>query len=152
MIGSYRPITAPALVIVGTMMMRNATKIDWGNYAESLPALLIVAGIPLSFTIADGLALGFIAYPVIKLLSGQGRDVKWLMYLMAVLLIAYFVVVRVRSGNLFARSAQRASGRSGRGMQNAKCKSEMQHAAVSQYKPASHFTIYNLHFAFCFLR
>ena len=80
------------------MMMGNATKIDWSNYAESLPALLVVAGIPLSFSIADGLALGFIAYPVVKLLAGQGRDVKWLMYLMAVLLVAYFVVVRVKVG------------------------------------------------------
>jgi adenine/guanine/hypoxanthine permease len=97
MVGSYRPITAPALVIVGTMMMRNVTKIDWDNYAESLPTFLIVAGIPLSFSIADGLALGFITYPLVKLLSGQGRDVKWLMYVMAVVLVAYFVVVRVRT-------------------------------------------------------
>jgi AGZA family xanthine/uracil permease-like MFS transporter len=96
MIGSYRAITAPALVVVGSMMMRNAAKIDWNNYAESLPALLVVAGIPLTFSIADGLALGFIAYPVVKLLSGQGRDVKWLMYVMAVLLVVYFVTVRVK--------------------------------------------------------
>ena len=96
MIGSYRPITAPALVVVGTMMMRNVTKIDWNNYAESLPAFLIIAGIPLSFSIADGLALGFIAYPFVKLLSGQGRDVRWLMYVMAVVLVAYFVLVRVQ--------------------------------------------------------
>lgn len=96
MIGSFRPITAPALVVVGTMMMRNVTKIDWNNYAESLPAFLIIAGIPLSFSIADGLALGFIAYPFVKLLSGQGRDVKWLMYVMAVVLVAYFVMVRVQ--------------------------------------------------------
>ncbi len=96
MIGSYRPITAPALVVVGTMMMRNVTKIDWGNYAESLPAFLVIAGIPMTFSIADGLALGFIAYPAVKLLSGQQRDVKWLMYVMAVVLVAYFVVVRVR--------------------------------------------------------
>ena len=94
MIGSYPPITAPALVVVGTMMMRNVTKIDWDNYAESLPAFLVVAGIPLCYSIADGLALGFIAYPLVKLLSGQGRDVKWLMYVMAVLLVAYFAAVR----------------------------------------------------------
>jgi AGZA family xanthine/uracil permease-like MFS transporter len=94
MIGSYRPITAPALVVVGTMMMRNVVKIDWKNYAESLPSFLIIAGIPLSFSIADGLALGFIAYPLVKLLSGQGREVKWLMYVMAAVLVAYFVLVR----------------------------------------------------------
>ena len=97
MIGSYRPITAPALIIVGSMMMRNVVKIDWDNYAESLPAFLIIAGIPLTFSIADGLALGFITYPLVKLLSGQGRDVKWLMYVMAVVLVAYFVVVRVQT-------------------------------------------------------
>lgn len=95
MVGSYRPITAPALVVVGTMMMRNVAKIDWSNYAECLPALLIIAGIPLCYSIADGLALGFIAYPLVKLLSGQGRDVKWLMYVMAAVLVAYFIAVHV---------------------------------------------------------
>mgnify|MGYP000978789669 CR=1 FL=1 len=95
MVGSYRPITAPALVVVGTMMMQNVNKIDWSNYAESLPTFLIIAGIPLTFSIADGLALGFIAYPLVKLLAGQGRDVKWLMHVMAVILVAYFVLVRV---------------------------------------------------------
>jgi len=94
MLGSYRPITAPALVVVGTMMMQNVAKIDWSSYAECLPALLIIAGIPLSFSIADGLALGFIAYPLVKFLAGQGRDVKWLMYLMALVLVAYFILVR----------------------------------------------------------
>ena len=97
MIGSYRPITAPALIIVGSMMMHNVSKIDWNNYAESLPTFLIIAGIPLTFSIADGLALGFIVYPLVKLLSGQGRDVRWLMYVMAVVLVVYFVVVRVQT-------------------------------------------------------
>jgi adenine/guanine/hypoxanthine permease len=97
MIGSYPPITAPALVVVGTMMMRNVTKIDWNNYAESLPTFLVIAGIPFSFSIANGLALGFITYPLVKFFAGQGRDVKWLMYVMAVVLAAYFAVVRVQS-------------------------------------------------------
>ncbi|MEN6406647.1 MAG: NCS2 family permease [Thermoguttaceae bacterium] len=96
MVGSYRPITAPALIVVGSMMMRNLTKIDWNNYAESLPTFLVIAGIPLTYSIADGLALGFIVYPLVKLLSGQGRDVRWLMYVMAVVLVVYFVTVRVQ--------------------------------------------------------
>jgi len=95
MVGSYAPITAPALVVVGSMMIRNVTKIQWDNYAESLPAFLIVLGIPLTCSIADGLALGFITYPVVKLLAGQARDVKWLTWLLAVVLVAYFVLVRV---------------------------------------------------------
>jgi len=98
MIGNYPPITAPALVVVGSMMMRNVTKIDWSNYAESMPAFLILAGIPLTYSIGDGLALGFISYPIIKLLAGQGRDVKWLMYVIAAVLIAYLVFVRSQVG------------------------------------------------------
>jgi len=98
MVGSYPAITAPALVVVGSMMMRNVTKIDWSNYAESMPAFLILAGIPLTYSIADGLALGFISYPIIKLLAGQGRDVKWLMYVMAVVLVVYLVFVRSQVG------------------------------------------------------
>lgn len=94
MVGSYPPITAGALVIVGSMMIRNVLKIDWSNYAESLPAFLVMIGIPLSYSIADGLALGFITYPVVKVLAGQGREVKWLMVVMAVVLLAYFVLVR----------------------------------------------------------
>jgi AGZA family xanthine/uracil permease-like MFS transporter len=94
MVGSYPPITAPALVIVGAMMMRGVARIDWGNYAEAIPAFLIVIGIPLSYSIADGLALGFISYPIVKVLAGQRRDVKWPMYLVAVVLVAYFVAIR----------------------------------------------------------
>jgi AGZA family xanthine/uracil permease-like MFS transporter len=97
LLGSYPPITAPALVVVGSMMMANVVKIDWSNYAESLPAFLVIAGIPLSYSIADGLALGFIAYPIVKLAAGQGRDVKWLMYVMAAVLVAYFLFVRAQT-------------------------------------------------------
>jgi AGZA family xanthine/uracil permease-like MFS transporter len=98
MVGSYPPITAPALVIVGSMMIRNVLKIEWSNYAEAFPAFLVMVGIPLSYSIADGLALGFIAYPVVKLLAGQHRDVRWLMYAMAVILVAYFVLIRTQVG------------------------------------------------------
>jgi AGZA family xanthine/uracil permease-like MFS transporter len=98
LLGSYLPITAPALVIVGSLMMANIGKIDWKDYAEALPAFLVVVGIPFTFSIGDGLALGFIAYPIVKLLAGQGRDVKWLMYVMAAVLVAHFVFVRAQAG------------------------------------------------------
>ncbi len=94
LIGSYPPITAPVLVVIGSMMMRGVTRLDWSNGAEAIPAFLIVIGIPLTYSIADGLALGFIAYPIVKLLAGQGRDVKWLMYVIAAVLAAYFILVR----------------------------------------------------------
>ncbi len=98
MVGSYPPITAPALVMVGAMMIRNVTKIDWNDATESVPAFLTLIGIPLSYSIADGLALGFISFPVIKLLSGRGREIGWLTYLLAVVLVLYFVFVRSRMG------------------------------------------------------
>ncbi len=98
MIGSYPPITAPALVVVGAMMCQNVTLIDWADYSESIPAFLTVIGIPLSYSIADGMALGFISYPLIKLFSGKGRQVGWLTYALAVILIAYFVFVRAKMG------------------------------------------------------
>jgi AGZA family xanthine/uracil permease-like MFS transporter len=94
MIGSYAPITAPALVVVGSLMMRNVTKIDWSDYTESMPSFLIIIGIPLTFSIADGLALGFISYPIIKIFAGRGREVKWLMYVIAIILGCYFLFVR----------------------------------------------------------
>ena len=96
MAGSYPPATAPALVMVGAMMMRNAAKIDWQQPAECFPAFLTMIGIPLSYSIADGLALGFMADPVIKLCSGRGHKVGWLPCLLAALLLAYFIFVRGR--------------------------------------------------------
>jgi AGZA family xanthine/uracil permease-like MFS transporter len=94
MIGSYLPITAPALVVIGSLMIRGAVHIEWSNPAETIPSFLILIGIPLTYSIADGLALGFLAYPVVKILAGQARDVKWLMYVVAGVLAAYFVFVR----------------------------------------------------------
>lgn len=98
MVGGYAPLTAPALVLVGAMMLRNVSKIDWEDPTESVPAFLTVLGIPLAYSIADGLALGFISYSVIKLLTGRGRSVHWILHLLAVLLVIYFVAVRARLG------------------------------------------------------
>jgi AGZA family xanthine/uracil permease-like MFS transporter len=96
MVGSYGPITAPALVIVGSMMIQNVRKVDWDDISEAIPAFLVMIGIPFSYSIGDGLAFGFISYPVIKLFSGKGREVKPLMYILAAVLLLYFVVIRSR--------------------------------------------------------
>ncbi len=98
MVGGYAPLTAPALVLVGAMMLRNVSKIDWDDYTESVPAFLTLLGIPLAYSIADGLALGFMSYSVIKLLTGKGRAVHWLLHVLAVLLVIYFLAVRARLG------------------------------------------------------
>src|SRR5688500_5040990 len=96
MIGRYLPITAPALIIVGAMMMSNASRIEWDDASESIPAFLTMTGIPLAYSIADGLALGFISYPVMKLLTGRGRQIGKVSYGIAALLVIYFVLVRGR--------------------------------------------------------
>lgn len=94
MVGSYPPLTAPALVLVGAMMLRSVRRIDWSDTTEALPAFLILIGIPLSYSISDGLALGFIAYPVLKLASGRGRELRWPMTGTAIVLLLYLVLLR----------------------------------------------------------
>lgn len=96
MLGSYPAITAPALVMVGAMMCQNVMKIEWKDYSESIPAFLTVVGIPFSFSVADGLALGFITYPVIKFFGGRRTEVHFTTYFLAVVLLAYFVFIRSR--------------------------------------------------------
>lgn len=93
MIGTYGPITAPALVIVGTMMVRNVMKIDWADATEAIPAFLVIIGIPFTFSIADGLALGFISYPVTKVLAGKWRTVSWMMYVVAAIFVLRYALV-----------------------------------------------------------
>jgi AGZA family xanthine/uracil permease-like MFS transporter len=97
MVGSYPPITAPALVFVGSMMIHGVTRIAWSDATEAVPAFLVILGIPLAYSIADGLALGLISYPIIKLLSGRWREVHWLMYGLAALLVVYFVELRAQT-------------------------------------------------------
>jgi len=96
MLGGYAPITAPALVLVGAMMMRNIRLLDWDDYTELVPAFLILIGIPLSYSISDGLALGFLSYPLVKLIGGRARDVRVASWIIAVLVLLYFLFVRSR--------------------------------------------------------
>ncbi len=98
MVSHYPPLTAPALVFVGSMMMHGIKEIAWDDATEAIPAFLTILGIPLAYSIADGLALGLIAYPILKLLGGKGKEVPWVMYLLALILGAYFVLVRGRVG------------------------------------------------------
>ncbi len=86
----YHPITAPALIIVGSMMVQNVLHIDWKDFTEAIPAFLTLISMPLTFSIADGMALGFISYPIVKLAAGRGREISVAVYiLMAVFLLRY---------------------------------------------------------------
>ena len=95
MIGAYPPITAPALTILAAMT-QNVAKIDWKDCTESILALLITSAFRRRIPIADGLVLGFITYAVIKGFGGWAREISWLAYLLAIVLVLYFVFVRSR--------------------------------------------------------
>ena len=88
--------TAPALIVVGSLMIAHAAEIPWSNPVISVPAFLTIITIPLTFSIANGLALGFIAYTVLKIVRGEFRSVNWLVYLLTVLFIARFLYLGSR--------------------------------------------------------
>ena len=83
--------TAPALVVVGALMMRSARTIAWDDMTEAVPGFLTIIGMPLTFSVANGLALGFISYPLVKVLAGRAREVSWLTYLLAAIFLARYV-------------------------------------------------------------
>lgn len=78
-------ITAPALIIVGSLMMGAIAHIKWNELDEAFPAFLIILSMPLTSSIATGIALGFISYPLMKVVKGKWREVHPLVYLFAVL-------------------------------------------------------------------
>ena len=83
--------TAPALIIVGGMMMAVVGEIRWDDPEVALPAFLTMMAIPLTFSIANGLAFGFTAFTLIKLLRGKWRQVNWFVWVLTALFVARFV-------------------------------------------------------------
>ena len=85
------PVTAPALVIIGVLIMAGITKINWNEPSEAIPAFLTAIGIPLTFSIADGMALGFISYALLKIMSGRTKDANPAFYVISAIFLALFV-------------------------------------------------------------
>jgi AGZA family xanthine/uracil permease-like MFS transporter len=83
--------TAPALILVGGLMMAPLAEIDWNDPSIAIPAFLTVAMIPLTFSIANGLAFGITAFAVLKLVRGQVTRKDWLLMLLAILFVARFL-------------------------------------------------------------
>jgi AGZA family xanthine/uracil permease-like MFS transporter len=94
MLGGYPPITSPALVLVGAMMLGNVRHVDWSDPTEVVPAFLVLAGIPFTYSISDGLALGLVSYPLVKVLGGRPREARPASWVLAGLLLVYFLMVR----------------------------------------------------------
>ena len=83
--------TAPALIVVGALMLSGLRGVDWDDYAVSIPVFLTIVAMPLTFSIANGVSFGVISYAAIKLLSGRGNEVAPLLYVVAALLVARYV-------------------------------------------------------------
>ena len=83
--------TAPALIVVGVLMMASVLNVNWHDVTDALPAFLTMIAIPLTFSISDGLAMGFIAFPIVKRLGGRGDEVNPLVDLLAVIFIARYL-------------------------------------------------------------
>ena len=85
--------TAPALLYVGVLMIRGLAEIDWNDITEAAPAFLTAVFMPFSFSIADGIAMGFISYAVIKLACGKAKDVPYMVWIIAVLWALKFAIM-----------------------------------------------------------
>lgn len=85
--------TAPALIIVGVLMAGNVAGIRWSDPAESIPCFLTILLMPLTYSIAEGLAVGFIAYPLIKSFQGKAHELNWVVWVLAVVFVLRFVML-----------------------------------------------------------
>jgi len=85
-----QPITAAALIVVGAMMVRPITRIDWDDWSEALPAFLTALVMPLTLSIAHGIAAGFVTYDLAKIAKGEIRRVGWVVHAVALLCVARY--------------------------------------------------------------
>ncbi|MFD5124420.1 NCS2 family permease [Streptomyces sp. NPDC058385] len=83
---------APALVAVGFLMMTQVKYIDWDRYDIAVPAFLTIAVMPFTYSITNGIGVGFLAYVVIKTVVGKAREVHWLLWGASALFLVYFAI------------------------------------------------------------
>ena len=84
--------TAPALIIVGVLMLKGATGVNWNDFEEACPAFLIIAMMPFAYSISDGIGFGFISYSIIKVARGKAKEVPVLVYIISILFILKYIL------------------------------------------------------------
>jgi AGZA family xanthine/uracil permease-like MFS transporter len=84
--------TCGALVIVGFLMMTDVVDIDWTNLLEGFPAFMVIAGIPFTYSISNGIGMGFIAYVIVALVTGNVKKIKPLMWVATAAFVVYFLL------------------------------------------------------------
>jgi len=85
--------TAPALFFVACLMMRELTELDWNETTEVIPAAVTALTMPFTYSIANGLAFGFITYAALKLFTGRGKEVNWMLWIIAAIFLFKYVYV-----------------------------------------------------------
>ena len=85
--------TAPALLFVACLMLRDLTELDWDDTTEVIPAAVTALTMPFTYSIANGLAFGFITYAVLKLLTGKAKDVHWMVWFIGGLFLFKFIYI-----------------------------------------------------------
>jgi len=83
--------TAPALIIVGCLMMEGVRNIDFSDFTEAMPAFMTIVMMPFTYSIANGISFGLVMYPVLKLVTGRHKDVHWIVYILAALVVVRLV-------------------------------------------------------------
>lgn len=91
--------TAPVLILVGVLMVGGSMRaIDWNDHAEAIPAFLMILMMPLTFSLADGIAIGFITYPLMKAFQGKAREINWTLLFLAFLSTLFLVLMTGQKG------------------------------------------------------
>lgn len=85
--------TAPALVLVGIMMMEPVTKIKFDNFSESIPAFICIITMPLTYSISNGILIGMITYVILNMICGNFKKITAVMYILTVLFILKFIFI-----------------------------------------------------------
>lgn len=84
-------VTAPALIIVGVMMSKSLQHIEWDKFEVAVPAFFTIAAMPLTYSIATGIAIGFVFYPITYIMKGRAKEIHPVMYGLSVIFILYFI-------------------------------------------------------------
>lgn len=83
--------TSPILILVGALMLGAIKDIDFDDWTEGFPTFLVIALMPFTYSIANGISAGLIAYPLLKIVAGRAKEVNWIMYVLAVLVLMRYI-------------------------------------------------------------
>ena len=83
--------TAPILILVGALMMEPIRDIDFSDWTEAFPAFMVIALMPFTYSIANGISAGLIMYPLLKIVAGRTKEVHWIMYPLAIIVLIRYI-------------------------------------------------------------